>query len=176
MKENIVQNLVALETVKPNRTMNRSAGAVYFTLIAAVLATILAANHLFTHWQIPRGFVQLPIYAILVGTGLYFYRWHYVSYRYTLTDQTFAVDRIAGSAERHIAAVLLTDIESIGPSNETTREIKCVINASVRRKRQSIRITAILEGQRTHIMFSPSEEFYRALLAQQRMTAKREST
>ncbi len=176
MKENIVQNLVALETVKPNRTMNRSAGAVYFALIAAVFAAILAANHLFTHWQIPRGFVQLPIYAILAATGLYIYRWHYVSYRYTLTDQTFAVDRIAGSAERHIAAVLLTDIESIDPPNEATRKGKRVINASVRRKRQSIRMTAILDGQRIYIFLSPSEEFYRALLAQQRMTAKREST
>jgi len=176
MEENTVQTLVAFEISQPAKKLNRSAGALLVALTALVLTVIFAANILSSYLNIPREFVQLPLYALLAASSYYAYRRHYVCYRYTLTDQTFAVDRISGTKERFIAAILLTDIESIRPPNRTSEETNRVLYASVQNRKQSFCMNAMLNGQMTRLYISISEEFYTALLAQMQTVAKREST
>lgn len=176
MEENTVQTLVAFEVAQPRKRLNRSAGAVYFMLTALVLAAISAANFAATNWQIPREWVQLPLYAMLIAAGILIYRRHYVCYRYTLTDQTFAVDRIAGNTERTIAAIDLRQIDGICADHEDRKTGTRTIYASVLPKRKSVRLTARLDGLETVLYISPSEDFYTTLQAQLLRHAKREST
>ena len=131
MEENTVQTLVAFEIAQPRKRLNRSAGAVYFLLTVLVLAVISVANFAATHWQIPREWVQLPLYAILIAASILVYRRHYVCYRYTLTDQTFAVDRIAGNRERTMAAIDLSEIDDIRGDHEGDKPATHAIYASV---------------------------------------------
>ena len=176
MEENTVQTLVAFEIVQPAKKLDRSAGALLFALIALVLAIIFAANVVSFSLNIPRELVQLPLYALLTASCYYAYRRHYVCYRYTLTDQTFAVDRISGTKEHALAAILLTDIESVRPPDAIRDKASRVLYASVRNRKQSYRMNAMLDGQMTRLSISISEEFYLALLAQMQTIAKREST
>lgn len=176
MEENTVQTLVAFEIAQPQKRLNRSAGAVYFLLTALVLAVISAANFAATHWQIPREWVQLPLYAILIAASILVYRRHYVCYRYTLTDQTFAVDRIAGNRERTIAAIDLSEIDGTPADHEGGRTATRTVYASVLPKRKSARLTARLDGRETILYISPSEDFFTTLQAQLQQYAKREST
>ena len=176
MEENTVQTLVAFEISQPQKRLSRSAGAAYFLLTALVVAVISAANFAAAHWQIPREWVQLPLYATLIAAGIFIYRRHYVCYRYTLTDQTFAVDRIAGNTERAIAALDLHEMHAIQVEHEASKAAGRTINASVLPKRKSVRLTAFLDGQETILYISPSEDFYTTLQAQLQQYAKREST
>lgn len=176
MKESTVQTLVALETAQPAKKLNRSAGAIYFALIMLVLAAITTANFLFLHWQIPRIYVQLGLYALFAAVGFYIYRNHYVCFRYTLTNQAFAVERIAGSKERSLAAISLSDIESVSPYNSMRVAAKTTLYASVWRKRNSIQMVARFEERKTILYFSPSKDFLDSLQAQLRIAARREST
>ena len=176
MEENTVQTLVAFEIAQPQKRLNRSAGAVYFLLTALVLAVISAANFAATHWQIPREWVQLPLYAILIIASIFVYRRHYVCYRYTLTDQTFAVDRIAGNRERTMAAIDLSKIDDIRGDYEGGKPATHAIYASVLPKRKSARLTARLDGRETVLYISPSDDFFTTLQAQLQRYAKREST
>ncbi len=176
MEENTVQTLVAFEIAQPRKRLNRSAGAVYFLLTALVLAVISAANFAATHWQIPREWVQLPLYAVLMIASILVYRRHYVCYRYTLTDQTFAVDRIAGNREQTMAAIDLSEIDGIFADHEGDKPATQAIYASVLPKRKSVRLTARLDGRETVLYISPSEDFFTTLQAQLQRYAKREST
>ena len=176
MEENTVQTLVAFEIAQPRKRLNRSTGAVYLLLTALVLAIISAANLAATHWQIPREWVQLPLYAILIAAGIWVYRRHYVCYRYTLTDQTLAVDRIAGNRERTMAAIDLSEIDDIFGDSEGGKPTMHAIYASVLPKRKSARLTARLDGRETVLYISPSEDFFTTLQAQLQQYAKREST
>ena len=176
MEENTVQTLVAFEIAQPQKRLNRSAGAVYFLLTALVLTVISVANFAATHWQIPREWVQLPLYAILIAASILVYRRHYVCYRYTLTDQTFAVDQIAGNRERTIAAIDLSEIDGIPADHKDGRTAMRTIYASVLPKRKSARLTARLDGRETVLYISPSEDFFTTLQAQVQQHAKREST
>ncbi len=175
MEEDTVQTLVAFEISQPAKKLNRSAGALLFLLIALVLFIILAANLLSTALEIPRETIQLPLYALLLAASYFVYLRHFVCYRYTLTNQTFAVDRISGNKERALFAILLSDMEVVLPDDETRVRSKHVIYASVFPKRRSIRMNATLDGHKTVFFLSPSEEFYATLQAQVQRHAERES-
>lgn len=176
MEEDTVQTLVAFEISQPAKKLNRSAGALLFLLAALVLFIILAANLLSTALEIPRETIQLPLYALLLAASCFVYRRHYVCYRYTLTNQTFAVDRISGNKERALFAVLLRDMALVQPGNTTRVRVKHVVHASVLSERRSIRMNATLDGHKTVFYLSPSKEFYATLQAQVQRHAEREST
>ena len=175
MEENTVQTLVAMEISAPARKLNRSQGALYLALTALILAVISIANVLYARWQIPRYFVQPPLYALIAAVCAYIYQRHYVSFRYTLTDQTFAVERVAGNTDRALAAVLLTDIESIDAPRRDLPGKTHVLRASVRTARESTLVFSRLGEDETAILISPSEEFLQKLKAQWQIAAGRES-
>jgi len=159
MEENTVQTLVAIEIVEPTGKRDRSVGAMYLVLTALILAVISFANFLFTRWQISRYLIQPPLYILIAIGCVWIYRRHFVSYRYTLTDQTFAVDRVAGHTDRALAAVLLTEIESISTWDRSIKMQAHLYRASVQPAEKSIFVVAHPEGMRTILLISPSEAF-----------------
>ena len=166
MANDTIQTLIAIEMVDPKRKLNRSEGALYLALSALILAVISIGNLLFAHAQIPRYLVHLPLYAMIAVVCLYIYRRHYISFRYTLTDQTFAIERIAGNKERALAAVRLADIASIAAYAHSEKKEATIQNASVKPKQNALLLLARSDGEETALLISPSEDFLSKLTAQ----------
>lgn len=118
MDENAVVNLRAMETATPKWRIARSAGAVYVMLIVLMICCISIANLLYTNWQIPRQITQPTLYILIAICGFFLYRRHYICYRYTLTDDLFAIERVGGNAEKTTAVIAIEDIQAIFPFAE----------------------------------------------------------
>ena len=174
MEENAIHTLVAIELSESNKKPKRSEGALYLALTAAIMAVISVGNYLFAHWQIPRAAVHLPLYALIAVVCIYYYKRHYISFRYTLTDQTLAVERISGKTDATLAAVRLADIESVSEFEQATTGKARVFNASVRTKRESIVVVAPFEEEKAMLFISPSEDFLLKLNTQWQKAVKRE--
>ncbi len=166
MANDTIQTLIAMEMADPERKLNRSEGALYLVLSALILVVISIGNLLFSRWQIPRYLVHLPLYTLIAIACLYIYRRHYLSFRYTLTDQTFAVERVAGNSDRSLVAVPLADINYLAAYTHAARSKLPIVNASVRKKRESILIVTRFEGEAIALIISPSEDFLTKLSAQ----------
>ncbi|MEA5048791.1 MAG: hypothetical protein VB034_09315 [Eubacteriales bacterium] len=165
MGEETVQILVAMETAEPKKRLNRSAGAIYVVLTALILAVISAANLLYAKWQVPRFLVQPPLYVLITIGALLIYRRHYVSFRYTLTDQTFAVERLTDGNEKAVVSLLLKDVAEIGTHPGKTFGRR-VIFASFRPKKDSTAIRARLGEEEVVLWISPGETFLRKMVIQ----------
>lgn len=166
MEENSVLSLVDMETVEPKHKLNRSPGSIYVVLLLFTFGAISLTSLLENRWQIPRYLTQPALYAILAACGWLIYRHFYVSYRYTLTDQMFAIERIAGNRERTILAAPLDEICEIQAFSRTAAKRTRPINASILPRRMSTLIA--LSGQDTRVMYriGPSESFLQKLTAQ----------
>lgn len=171
MEENTVQAFIATETARPPNRLNRSIGALYIILMALILAVISAANLLDTRWQIPRYLVQPFFYVLIAIVSVYIYRRHYVCFRYTLTDQTLLIERLAGGSERMVAAVLLTDIMAIETSEREKRFFQHAINASILSRKDSTLLHVGRGTGEVMIWISPSEIFLRQLKTQRQVSA-----
>mgnify|MGYP001194044916 CR=1 FL=1 len=168
MEENAVVNLIAMETAAPKRKLNRSAGAVYVALIALIIGSISLGNLLYARWLIPRYVTQPALYVLIALGCLYVYRRHFLSYRYTLTDEMLAIERIGGNGERAIAAVSLHHIRRIAgyrrAGNTTTR----IVNAALPPRGMSTLVTVRENARETVYRIGASEDFAEKLTAQWR--------
>ena len=165
MGEITVQILVAMETSEPKKRLNRSVGALYVVLMALILAVISTANLLYAKWQVPRFLVQPPLYALIAIGSLVVYRRHYVSFRYTLTDQTLAVERLTDRNEKAVVSLFLKDISAIG-SCLVKPSGRRAIYASFRPKKSSTAICARLEKEEIVLWISPGEAVLQKMIAQ----------
>lgn len=166
MEENAVITLIAMETAEPKRKLTRSAGALYVVLIVLILGVISLANLLYARWQIPRMIVQPALYLVIALCGAYLYRFHTISFRYTLTDQMLAIERITRKHEQTIAAVFLDEISEIGANRPAVWRVNHDKSASILLRRKSILIIIPEHGQDVLYSISPSEEFLEKLTAQ----------
>ncbi len=172
MEENNVHSLIGTETVEPQRRPIRSLGALYVVMLVLVVGVIAAGNLLSAHWDVPRIFIQLTMYAILLALGWYVYRFYLTSFRYTLTDRMFAIERIVGRKQRADECVRLGEITRIQPfDGEKTEGVK-VKNLSARAKKSSLAVT-VRDAKGTRILLiSPGDEFA-GQLADQWKTARK---
>jgi hypothetical protein len=172
MEENTVVNLLAIETIAPKWRIARSAGAVYVMLIAVMIGCISLGNLLYATVQIPRQITQPILYALIAVCGFYLYRRHYICYRYTLTDEQFAIEEVGGRIEKTIAVVSLNDIRRISSFYDSTKITGKTIHAALPPKEAQTRITAISDGAETTYIVVASEEFIQKLTAQWRQRAE----
>jgi hypothetical protein len=173
MEENNVHSLIATETVEPQRRPIRSLGALYIVMLVLVVGVIAAGNALSTIWDVPRIYIQLTMYAILLALGWYVYRFYLTSFRYTLTDRLFAVERVVGKKQRADECVRLSDVTRIQSfDRENARNVK-VKNLSVRPKKDSLAVT-IRDAKGTRILLvSPGEELATRIATQWKTERKR---
>lgn len=165
MDENIIVNLLAMETDAPKRRITRSVGAIYVALIALMIGCISIGNLLYERWQIPRYLTQPILYILIALCGYYLYRRHYIRYRYTLTNEMLAIEQIGGSQERTIAAIMLGDIRTIGVGNAPHIARGKIIHASLPPHGNATRITVKTEVSETTYIIRVSEVFVQALQA-----------
>jgi len=166
MDENAVVKLRAMETATPKWRIARSAGAVYIMLIALMIGCISIANLLYASWQIPRQITQPVLYALIAICGLYLYRRHYICYRYTLTDDLFAIERVGGKMEKTIAVIALEDILAILPFAEKRTISGKTIHASLPPKETQMFVNVKNGDGEITYSISTSQDFIHQLTAQ----------
>ena len=169
MEVSPVINLISMETVAPKRRFQHSAGAAYIILILLTIGTISLANLIEARWQIPRIYLQPALYLLIAGCVVYVYRFHSITYRYTLTDEIFVIEQIASSMTRLIATLSLNDVQEISTNRSESYPKAKRYNASVLPKKNSVFITVADEGNARSYLISPSEEFIHLLNAQWRL-------
>lgn len=169
MGENDVQNLICMENAAPKPRVIRSAGALYVALLLLAIGSIAAANALEEHLRIPRKYSQIAFYALLLGLGLYIYRFRLTAFRYTLTDRFFSIDRLAGRNEREEERLPLSDIIDIGmiiPESRFRVRLGAIRNRSFLPKMKSTAIRYRDNGEERILLVSPGDEMLEKLTAQ----------
>lgn len=164
--EERVQNLVFMERAEPRRRFIRSDGALYVLLLIFVFGVILSGNYVSARYEVPRFFVQLTLYALLLGLGYWLYRTQLVAFRYTVTDRMLSVTRLVGKKERADAHIRLSDIVSIRPFAELdAAKAGKLQRVYVGRRADALAVTYAAGGARSTLLLSPSEENTRKLIA-----------
>ncbi|MPM89755.1 hypothetical protein SDC9_136867 [bioreactor metagenome] len=131
-----------------------------------MLCGISLSNLIVSRWEIPRILVQSAIYLSIAIAALYLYHFHLVSFRYTLTDESFAIERIAGDRQKTIASIYLDDICEIGVTRPRRGQMPRIMNASVSSKES---IWIMVSEKDMHMIgyrVSPSNEFLEKLTLQ----------
>lgn len=169
MQENSIINLIEMEIAKPKRKLNYSVGAVYGILIILMVGAITLTNLVVSKWGISRALVQSTTYICLGLVVGYLYRYHYITFRYTLTNQMFAIERIAGNHQKAIATAFLEDIREIGSAKSSFKRQPRIINAFFS-KQQSTWIT-VAENDTRMICYrvNLSQEFLEKLQSQRQI-------
>ena len=166
MDENAVVNLLAIETAVPKRRIIRSAGAVYLALIVLMIACISIGNLLEANWQIPRLLTQPILYAMIAISGAFLYRRHFICFRYTLTDEQFAIEQTGGNREKTIAVIMISEIHTIVKQTEQ-RRVRCKkVDASLPPLKNATWIHMTTDGTETAYRISASDSFLN-MMAQQ---------
>jgi hypothetical protein len=172
MEENQVHSFIAMEVVESKRGPIRSAGVLYAVLLLLVLGIIAAGNALSAVWPVPRVFVQITLYILLLVIGWYVYRYLLTSFRYTLTDRVFAVERVVGKKERADVGVHLVDIIQIIPAIQINDLEGKSRNLSARSKKDSVAVVIRAQTGNRIFIVSPSAEFLEQLKAQWKIARK----
>ncbi len=176
MDEYAIVNLLAIETAAPKRRIVRSAGAVYVTLIALVIGCIWLGNLLYANWQIPRYFSQPALYGLIAICIIILYRRHYICFRYTLTNEQLAVEKIGGSKEKTLVAVELIEIRSIGDCTGKRNFGRKLIRASLPPQKNATWIIATIDGKEVDLTIGASEEFVKKLTDQWRVATAQQNS
>lgn len=166
MDENDVQNLICMENASPKARVIRSKGALYVMLLLLAIGSIAAANALEERLQIPREYPQIALYALLLGAGWYIYRFRLTTFRYTLTDRVFAIDRLTGQAERAEERILLGEIlqvEGFANAQGSKTRLGAARNRSVLPRKKSSMILYRDGGEEYALLISPSEALFEQL-------------
>lgn len=172
MDENTIIELLAIETAAPKRRFARPKGAVYIALIAIMIACISVGNLLYETRQIPRYVTQSVLYVLVALAGLYVYRRHYICYRYTLTDEVFAIERIDGSKGRTIAVIPIRNITAIYDGGTYLLTRTSITHASLPPLNQTTLVAAVTDGKDAAYRVSISNDF----LGQLRGAMQRQSS
>lgn len=166
MDENDVQNLICMENASPKARVIRSKGALYVVLLLLAIGSIAAANALEERLQIPREYPQIALYALLLALGWYIYRFRLTTFRYTLTDRVFAIDRLTGQSERAEERFLLSDIfyiEAYAQAHSNGSRLKAIRNRSILPRRMSTVIRYRDDATERVLLISPSESLLEQL-------------
>lgn len=172
MEESQVHSFIGMEVVEPKRGPIRSAGALYAVLLLLVVGVIVAGNALSANWSVPRVFVQVTLYVLLLVIGWYVYRYFLTAFRYTLTDRVFSVERVVGKRERADVGVHLADIVKIVPAVRLDGTEGKRKNLSARPKKDSVAVVIRARAGSRVFIVSPSEEFLEKLTTQWKLARK----
>ena len=162
MDESNIVDLIAMETVAPKRRIIRSEGAIYIALILLIIGSISLGNLLYDRLSISRYITQPILYIIFAVCGYLLYKRHYISYRYTLTNEELAIERI-GNTEKTIAAIPLCDIMLIQKTSFERRLVGRTVYAALPTVKNTIHLKARIDGNEICYIIGPSDDFMQQL-------------
>ena len=112
-------HIVHTERTEPKRGIVRTDGALYVLLLLGTFAAIFLARLLADRLEVNKLYVQIGLYAILLGTGYWIYRTRLVDYLYELYDTDLRVTQIVGKKRKQLLAVPLEAMIEIGSFRKT---------------------------------------------------------
>lgn len=111
--------VIYTERNTPKRVVIRSDGALYAVLLLGTLLLIVLAYRLTARLGINRLYVQIGLYAALLGIGYLIYRVRLVEYVYELTDDALIIGQAVGKRQKILVSVPFSAIREIGPYSQT---------------------------------------------------------
>lgn len=108
-------HIVYTERSEAKRRFIRTDGALYVLLLAGAFGAIALSRVLADRLDVNRLYVQIGLYAVLLGTGYLIYRVRLVDYLYELYDGEFRAVYVVGSKQKPLISVSLSDVTEIGP-------------------------------------------------------------
>ena len=107
--------IVYTERNAPKRVVIRSDGALYAVLLLGTFLMIALAHWLASRFGVNRLYVQIGLYATLLGIGYLIYRTRLIDYVYELTDDALIVKQAVGNRRKQIVSVPYSSIREVGP-------------------------------------------------------------
>ena len=173
MESETVQTYLSMERSEPKRRILRSDGALYLAVLLGVLAVIWGANALSSRYDWPRLYVQLSLYAVLIGLMFVLYRKCLLVFRYTLTDRMLSVERMVGKKCKPEESVHLSDITAIRPVSEAGGALPKPRGCFTGRRRDALAVTVREPARTFTLLLSPSDPFTASLTAQWKISRKK---
>ena len=112
-------HILYTERSEPKRTFIRTDGALYLVLLAGAFLAILLSRILSTRFGVSRLYVQIGLYAVLLGAGYLIYRTRMIDYIYELYDAEFCVVQAVGQKRKPLLTVPLAEVGEVGPFRKT---------------------------------------------------------
>ena len=146
------------ETIEPKKG---SAPLIYGLTLAGVFLAVLVRNLLLAAGLIWAGNIAV---ALLAAAAFLLIRTRLVSYRYTLTDSFFAIERLTGKKPVLAAKLELGQIDSFGPAEQKAQGVQTNV-FTCRGRADAMELRFSVEGAKMpqRILFHPSEQMKEAL-------------
>ena len=148
-------HIVHTERVEPKRGIVRSDGALYFLLLIGVFAAIFLSRVLANAFGIRTLYVQIGLYALLLGTGYWIYRVRLVDYLYELYDTELRIAQAVGTKQKPLLRVPFDAITKIGPFEKTDAKAEARAYHGSRERTTAVWFTR--DGQRFVVCLNASD-------------------
>ena len=112
-------HIVHTERTKPKRGIVRTDGALYVLLLLGTFAAIFLAHLISKRFDVDKLYVQIALYAVLLGTGYGIYRTRLVDYLYELYDTDLRITQIVGKKQKQLITVPLETVTEVGAYRKT---------------------------------------------------------
>ena len=117
--ERRMPHIVHTERTEPKRRLIRTDAALYVLLLLGTFVVIFLSFFLANRLGVEKLFVQIGLYAILLGTGYWIYRTRLVEYLYELYDTELKIIQAVGNKQKSILSVPLASVTEVGAYRKT---------------------------------------------------------
>ncbi len=148
-------HMVHTERVEPKRRYIRSDGALYVLLLLGAFGVIFLSRVLANRLSIHTLYVQIGLYALLLGTGYAIYRVRLVDYVYELYDTELRVLQAVGAKQKPLVSVPLDAVTKVGPYEKT--DVKAEIRTFRGAREQTTAVWFTREGQQFVVCLNASD-------------------
>ena len=112
-------HIVYTERSEPKRRFVRTDGALYVLLLLGAFAVIVLSRVAADWLGIKRLYLQIGMYAALLGAGYAIYRIRLVDYLYELYDTELRVLQAVGTKQKLLLSVPVHAVTEVGPYRKT---------------------------------------------------------
>ena len=112
-------HIVHTERTEPKRKLIRTDGALYVLLLLGTFAAIFLSRFLADRLGINKLYVQIGLYALLLGAGYWIYRVRLVDYLYELYDTDLRITQIVGRKQKQLISVPIEAVTEVGTFRKT---------------------------------------------------------
>lgn len=139
-------HILYTERSEPKRRFIRTDGALYLVLLAGAFLAILLSRILAARFGVSRLYVQIGLYAVLLGAGYLIYRARLIDYIYELYDTEFCVVQAVGQKRKTLLTIPLAEVGEVEPFRKT--DAKPTIRTFHGSKKDATAICFTRDGQR----------------------------
>ena len=154
-------HIVHTERTEAKRRFVRTDGALYVLLLLGTFAAIFLSQFLADRLGVAKLYVQIGLYAILLGAGYWIYRTRLVEYLYELYDTELRVTQAVGSKLKPLLTVPLADVTEVGAYRKTDARPEQRTFHGAREKTTAVWFTR--DGERRVLCLSASDALTKKL-------------